>query len=239
MPLYGYRCAEHGDFDQFFKSLPSEAKQKSFPCPDCDQPAQRLLGQFYTTGTQHGGMEDAAAMSMDLVDVGGRKRPAFRDNNGRLHEVKTSKDIDNWRRNNMLGRPRMVEWTNQKTGEKSWVPQRTEMVADPETGEQMDVGSIVKDSEPLIPLDNTFNMPSESRTGVPIDSKTGVSKARGVDPILRAGLTPIPDPATGKPMKMSDMWGTPVKSADQGDTPSASPEQLSGVHRVMKRMARD
>lgn len=239
MPLYGYKCEDHGEFDQFFKTLPSEAKQKSYPCPDCDKPSVRLLGQFYTTGTQHGGMEDAASMSMDLVDVGGRKRPAFRDNNGRLHEVKTSKDIDNWRRNNMLGRPRMVEWTNQKTGEKSWVPQRTKMVADPETGEQMDVGSIIKDSEPLIPLDNNFSMPSESKTGIPIDQKTGVSKARGLDPVLRAGMTPIPDPATGKPMKMSDLWGSPVKSADQGDTPSASREQLSGVHKVMREMARD
>lgn len=234
MPLYGYKCEEHGEFDQFFKTLPSEAKQKSYPCPDCDKPSIRLLGSFYTTGTQHGGMEDAAALSMDVVDVGGRMRPAFRDNNGRLHEVKSSKDIDNWRRNNQLGRPRMVEWTNQKTGEKSWVPKRTKMVADPETGEQMDVGSIVKDSEPLIPLDNTFTMPSESKTGIPIDSRTGVSKARGVDVNTR-----IPDPVTGKPMRMSDMWGTPVKSADQGDTPSAAPGQLAGIHKVMRKMARD
>lgn len=239
MPCYDYRCAEHGEFDIFYKSLPSEKKQQEAPCPDCDAPSPRLLGRFYTTGTQHGGMEDAAAISMDVVDIGGRKRPAFRDNNGKLHEVKTSKDIDNWRRNNMLGRPRMVEWTNKKTGEKSWVPQRTKMVADPDTGEQMDVGSIVKDSEPLVPLDNNFSMPSESRTGVPIDSKTGVSKGRGIDPTLRHGVMPIPDPTTGKPMRMSDMWGSPVKSADQGDTPSADPDQLREVHKVMKKMARD
>lgn len=239
MPCYDYRCAEHGEFDIFFKSLPSEKKQKEAACPDCDAPSPRLLGRFYTTGTQHGGMEQVAETAMGAVDIGGRQRPAFRDNNGRLHEVKTSKDIDNWRRNNQLGRPRMVEWTNQKTGEKSWVPQRTKMVADPNTGEQMDVGSIVKDSEALIPLDNTFDMPAESRTGVPINSKTGVSVGIGRDPVLRHGGTVIPDPSTGKPMKMSDMWGAPVKSADLGDTPSADPGQLQAVHKVMRKMARD
>lgn len=235
MPCYDYKCPEHGEFDIFFKSLPSEKKQKEAPCPDCDAPSPRMLSRFYTNGTQHGGMEDAAAISMDVVDVGGRMRPAFRDNNGRLHEVKTSKDIDNWRGNNQLGRPRMVEWTNQKTGEKSWVPQRTKMQADPETGEQMDVGAIVKESEPLIPLDNNFSMPAQSRTGVPMDSKTGVSKIMGRDLEI-----PIPDPVTGKrSTKMSDMWGTPVKSADQSETPSGSKEQLAQVHKVMKRMARD
>ncbi len=239
MPCYDYKCPEHGEFDIFFKSLPSEKKQKEAPCPDCDAPSPRLLGRFFTTGTQHGGMEEAAGLSMDVVDIGGRQRPAFRDNNGRLHEVKSSKDIDMWRRNNQLGRPRMVEWTNQKTGEKSWVPMRTKMHADPDTGEQMDVGSIIKDSEPIVPLDNSFDMPSESRTGVPIDQKTGVSKAIGRDPVLRHGATVIPDPATGKPMKMSDMWGSPVKSADQGDTPSGDAGQLKEVHKVMRKMARD
>lgn len=236
MPCYDYKCPCGNEFDIFYKSLPSDKKQKEAPCPECDQPAQRLLGRFYTTGTQNGGMEDAAAVSMDVVDVGGRMRPAFRDNNGKLHEVKTSKDIDNWRRNNQLGRPRMVEWTNRKTGEKSWVPQRTRMEADPETGDQMDVGAIVKDSEALIPLDNDFNMPAESKTGVPIDARSGVSKFKGLDPTIMGG---VPDPVTGKPMKMSDMWGNPVKSADQGDTPSAAPEQLREVHKVMRKMARD
>lgn len=238
MPCYDYKCPEHGVFDIFFKTLPSEKKQKEAACPDCDAPSPRLLGSFYTTGTQHGGMEEAAAVSMESVDIGGRRRPAFRDNNGQLHEVKTSSDIDMWRRNNQLGRPRMVEWTNRKTGDKSWVPMRTKMIPDPESGEPMDVGAIIKESEPIVPLDH-FDMPSESRTGVPLDPKTGISKALGVDPVLRHGATPIPDPVTGKPMRMSDMWGTPVKSADQGDTPSAAPEQLANVHKVMRKMARD
>lgn len=235
MPIYEFRCPNCGDFDLMFKTLPSEKKQKEAICPECDTVSARLLSQFAPIGTQHGGMEDAAALSMDVVDVGGRMRPAFRDNNGKLHEVKTSKDIDNWRGNNQLGRPRMVEWTNRKTGEKSWVPQRTKMEADPETGEQIDVGAIVKDSEPLIPLDNNFSMPTQSRTGAPMDAKRGVSRALGQDISL-----PIPDPVTGKShTKLSDMWGTPVKSADQGDTPAAAPGQLREVHKVMRKMARD
>lgn len=239
MPTYDYKCPEHGEFDIFYKSLPSEKKQKEAPCPDCDAPSQRLLYRFYTNGTQNGGMEDAAAISMETVDVGGRLRPAFRDNNGRLHEVKTSKDIDNWRVNNQVGRPRMTEWRNPKTGEKSWVPMRTKMQADPISGEPLDIGAIIKESEPLVPLDNNFSIPTETTSGIPIDPSTGVSKAMGKNMTIRSKGTAVPDPVTGKPMTMADMWGSPVKSADQGDTPTATPGQLDRVHGVFKKMARD
>ena len=36
MPLYTYRCHEHGEFSAWGKMSESEAPQ---PCPDCAEPA--------------------------------------------------------------------------------------------------------------------------------------------------------------------------------------------------------
>ncbi len=128
------------------------------------------------------------AMAMQKIDVGGRPTPAFKDENGKINEVRNSRDIEKWMTSNQLGRPRMVEWQNPKTGEKSLVPQRTRMVADPKTGEPMDVGTVVRESEKLIPLDKKeFVMPKENRKtgtrfnqqGVAMDINTRQKKTPG------------------------------------------------------------
>lgn len=216
MPLYEYTCAACGMFEHFFKSLPSEAKQKSMPCPDCDLPGQRLLSGFMVNGTQHGGMEEVAGFANRNVDIGGRMRPVFTDNNGKTHEIKSSKDIDRWRSDNRLGPPRMVEWTNQQTGAKSWVPQRIKMVAGPD-GEPLDA-PVVREQGKVVPLDNHYEPPKESRNGIPLD-KNGVLVTKGKDVGLRQYGRAVIDPQTGKPMKMSDLWGGPVKN------PSAERDQ--------------
>jgi len=222
MPAYGYRCEEHGEFEHFFKTLPSEAKQKSMPCPDCDKPGVRLLSNFMVNGTQHSGMEEVTSFAAPSADIGGRRRPVFRDNNGQVHEIKTSKDIDRWRTDNRLGPPRMVEWTNPITGTKSWVPQRIKMVAGPD-GEPLDA-PVVREQGKIVPLDNHYEPPKESRNGVPFN-KNGVSVLKGQDPGLRQHGRPVIDPTTGKPMKMSDLWGGPVKNpAAERDQGTVTPQ---------------
>lgn len=226
MPAYDYRCDEHGEFEQFFKSLPSEAKQKSMPCPDCDKPAIRLLANFSVNGTQHSGMEDAAAFSTVGANVGGRKRPIFTDNNGKVHEIKTSADIDRWRRDNRLGSPRMVEWTNTITGAKSWVPQRVKMVAGSD-GEPIDC-PVLKEAAKIVPLDNYYEPKTESRNGVPFN-KNGVSVLKDQDPGLMQHGRAVIDPQTGKKMKMSDLWGGPVKNMATEERGAVSPQIVKAM----------
>lgn len=204
MPCYAYKCESCGEFEHFFKSLPTEAKQKSMPCPDCDKPGTRLLSQFMVNGTQHSGMEDVASFATQGANIGGRRRPVFTDNNGNVHEIKTSADIDRWRTDNRLGPPRMVEWTNAKTGVKSWVPQRVRMVAGPD-GDPIDC-PVVREQGKIIPLDNYYEPPKESRTGVPFNKK-GVSVLKDNDPGILQHGRPVIDPTTGKKLKMSDLWG--------------------------------
>lgn len=209
MPLYEYQCEEHGQYEQFFKSLPSEAKQKSIPCPDCDKPGIRLLSSFLTGGTQSTSIETTMGRNALTIDVGGRPMPAFKDENGQLHEVRRSEDIERWKRSNQNGKPRMVEWHNPKTGEKSWVPQRVRMMADPISGEPMDAPT-VKESVKMVELDH-FDMPTETRTGIPIDPKTGTPKVT-VAQMANAPIGPpgrrLIDPDTGKPMTLGGMWGS-------------------------------
>lgn len=205
MPLYEYYCpACDSNFEQFFKSLPSEKKQQSFPCPECDGPGKRLLGSFYTAGTQSSGIEKDMGHNAQMVDVGGRPMPAFQDNNGKVHEVRRASDIEKWRSSNQYGAPRMVEWTNPRTGEKSWEPLRVKMVAGPD-GMPIDAPTI-RESVPLVPIDH-FEMPTETKSGIPLDPKTGTPKVKNIGdmPVGPRGRQLV-DPDTGKPLKIS-MWG--------------------------------
>lgn len=241
MPVYEYACPGCGTFEVLYKSLPSEKKQNEAPCPDCDQMGTRLLSNFAVNGTQQGGIEKDAAFGMTSVDVGGRMRPAFRDNNGQIHEAKTSRDVDRWMKDNKLGVPRMVEWVNPKTGQRSMVTQRVTMKADPISGEPMDA-PIVRESERLIPLDKDhFVMPTEMPDGRKVDPTTGIPKQRFMDapesaPISVGGRRVV-DPQTGKPFTKSDFWGSPVKSADQGkDSAMAEPGKLQKVHKELRKI---
>lgn len=186
----------------FFKTLPSEKIQRGYPCPSCGKEAERGIESFMTVGTQHGGQEVAASFAMPQADIGGRMRPIRVDNNGQVHEVKTSKDIDAWMRDNQLGNPRMTEWKNPMTGRTSMVPMRTRMIADPVSGEPLDVGAVVRQSEKMIPLDKKEPpMPSFSKTGRPM--KDGVLTE--TDP--RKIKSRYVDPETRLPMTMADLWG--------------------------------
>lgn len=207
MPLYGYRCEEHGYFEQLFKTLPSEKKQKEFPCPECDVPSVRLLDSFSVGNTQSSGIEKAMGRNALTIDVGGRKVPAYKDANGQLHEVRRMGDIEHWQKSNQSGASRMVQWKNPITGETTWEPQRIKMVAGPD-GMPLDLPT-VKESVKMVPLDH-FEMPTETRTGIPIDPKTGIPKVKAAD-LAKAPIGPpgrrLVDPESGKPMTLGDMWG--------------------------------
>ena len=128
---------------------------------------------FAVAGGTNFEIAKVGAMAMQKVDVGGRPTPAFKDENGKIHEVRNSRDIEKWMTSNQLGRPRMVEWVNPKTGEKSLTPQRSRMVADPKTGEPMDVGTVIREPERIVPLDKKdFVLPKENRkTGTRFNEK--------------------------------------------------------------------
>lgn len=218
MPIYAYECPEHGEFEQLFKTLEAAEKKKDgCPCPDCDAPSKRLPvpSSFSTAGTQHSDMQKAVGTQARSVDVGGRMVPAYRDENGRLHEIKDSGDIKRWTRSNQLGPPRMVEWTNPITHVKSWVPQRQRMVAGPD-GEVLETldNPILRESEDLIDLGpgSDYVIPAASKTGAPIDPKTGVSPARNGNHV-KIGLY---DPVTQRPMTLGDCWGGGATEAGYG-----------------------
>lgn len=208
MPLYEYGCPKcENNFEIFYKSLPSEKKQQEAPCPDCDTVGKRLVSPFLTGGTQSGGIEKAMGNNALTIDVGGRKVPAYQDANGKLHEVKNVRDMDRWQVSNQLGKARMVQWKNQKTGETTWEPQRVRMIAGPD-GMPLDLPT-VKESVDLVPIDH-FEMPSETKSGIPLDPKTGTPKIRDVSKIPVPGTRGMIDPATGKPMTMGSVWGDEV-----------------------------
>lgn len=202
MPTYPYRCEEHGEFEIFFKSLPSEKLQKGHPCGECGKTATRLLAGFYQGGTQHSGMEQEVGLATSQTDIGGRMRPIYKDNNGQVHEIKSASDIDHWMKDNALGKPRMVSWRNPLTGKVDMVPQRTVMEPDPVTGEPLDKGVVLRESERIVPLGRRdAPMPGQSKTGRPM--KDGVLVDR--DPSkLKSRLI---DPETRKPYSMADLWG--------------------------------
>jgi len=200
MPTYAYKCGCEFEFETFYKSLPSERLQKGAPCPNCNGTATRDVSKdtFYAVGGQQGGIERDMAFAMRKDQDG---RPIFTDVNGKTREVRNSKDVDFWAKNNALGRPRLMEYKNPITGERGWTPIRTGgLHLDPQTGEPMDKGSIVRDSEQLVPLGGDAPQPSESRSGIPM--KNGVL-ARNPSTLS----TGIPDPETGKPITIGDCWG--------------------------------
>ena len=178
MPIYSYRC-ERCDLSKevLWKSLPSEAKQKASVCEDCGGKMPRQYDSFEVVGGTNFEVQKAANFAMEKVDQGGRKVPVYKDANGRVHEVRNSKDLDRWQnKDNQLGTPRMIKWYNPLTGETTMVPQRTIMHADPTTGEPMDKGSVVRESVKLIPLSKQFTIPTvDKQTGQRIDPRRGVT----------------------------------------------------------------
>lgn len=182
MPSYRYVCSCGWRVEKFFRTLPSEDKQIATPCEECGQTARRSFGDegFFAVGGQHGGVEKAVGMAAQ-TDASGR--PVFRDENGKVHEIRSSRDVDSFQKHNALGLPRMVEWRNPVTGEKTWTQQRTRMVSDPVTGEvdEAKSGAIVRGPERLTPLDggDSWSPPSESVTGLPIVN--GAIQPRAID----------------------------------------------------------
>jgi hypothetical protein len=198
----------------FYKSLPSEKKQKEAPCPDCDSIGKRIISPFLTGGTQSGGIEKAMGNNADQVNVGGRMAPAYRDANGQLREVKSVRDMDNWQKSNQYGTPRMTKWRNPKTGEVSMVPQRIRMIADPISGEPMDA-PVVRESVPLVPLDD-FQMPTHTKNDIPLNSKGVVDweRAKNAAP---PGTRGVIDPETGKQITLGGMWGNQFSGVKDGN----------------------
>jgi predicted nucleic acid-binding Zn ribbon protein len=209
IPTYVFRCECGWGVEKHFKMLPSSAKQESTLCEECGKSAQRDIGAegFYAVGGTNFEVQKAASFAMRKADVGGQLAPVFTDNNGQVHEVRNSRDIDVWRYNNGLGKPRMVEWRNRITGEKSYVPQRTVMKAGPD-GMPLDAGKVIRESEKLIPLDSHFEMPSESRTGRKLEN--------GVLPKERKLVSKYIDPETGKRPTIDDLMTDDGNAAGYG-----------------------
>lgn len=230
MPLYEYLCKKcEVNFEVFYKVLPSEKKQKEAACPDCDEIGQRVLSPFLQGNSQNSGIESAMGNNATQVNIGGRMKPAYRDANGQLHEVKSVSDIEHWQRSNQYGTPRMVPWRNPKTGETSLVPMRVRMVADPVSGEPMDA-PVIRESVQLVPIDH-FEMPSETRSGIPLDPRTGTPKVKDFSKIPVPGTRKLVDPETGRPILMGDCWGNEPKGL--GNRQSAK-DVMAG-----KQMSRD
>lgn len=178
MPEYVFECPCGSIKHLVFKSLPPESKRNSSTCDECGKAMTRNIGAegFYATGGTNFDSQKTAAMAMRKADQGGRPIPVYQDVNGRTQEVKSVRDIDKWAKNNNLGKPRMVEWANPKTGEKTWVPQRTIMHADPVTGEPLDKGSVIRESTQMVALNRKFSIPTvDKQTQYRIDPRTGVT----------------------------------------------------------------
>ena len=176
MPTYAYRCACGAAKQVFYPQLPSEARQKAAPCDVCEGSADRDYAAegFFAIGGQHGGIEKAVGMAAEH-DASGR--PIFRDGSGKVHEIRTSRDLDSFTRHNAVGPPEMEWRKNAETGETEAVP----VVRN---------GQIVRKPEKLTPLDggNEWAPPAEAPTGRPIRNGAIVH-----------GKTPTP---TGE-----DVWG--------------------------------
>lgn len=234
MPLYEYGCPKcENNFEIFYKSLPSEKKQQEAPCPDCDTVGKRLISPFLTSNTSSSGIEKAMGNNAMTVNVGGRPMPAYQDANGQVHEFKSISDVKHWQKSNQYGKPRMVEWTNPKTGERSLVPQRIRMIADPISGEPLDMPT-VKESVKMVEVDS-FTMPTETRTGIPIDPKTGTPKVTAAQ-MQNAPFAPggrrLMDPESGRPMTLGNMWGSePGGNSDKAYVKAV----LSGKHQSQSK----
>lgn len=202
MPTYAFKCSCGSAKEVYFQTLPSEAKQKHATCDACDGRMDRDIASegFYAQGGTNFDVQKSAAFAMNKVDTGGQLTPVFRDENGKIHEVKSSKDVDRWTKDNQLGVPRMVEWTNRITGKKSYVPQRTVMKADPVTGEPADAGEVIRSSERMVPLDSK-EPPMREVDAFGNRMVNGVRKTK-----LKDLKTTYVDPSTGKPFTFGGMW---------------------------------
>lgn len=179
MPIYSFKCPTcETTKEVLFKSLPPEKKQRESPCDNCDGVMVRdhSAEPIHVVGGTNFEVQKAGSFAMKKFDQGGRPAPAFKDANGQVHEVRNSRDMDKWMKSNQLGKPRMVEWYNAKTGTRTMVPQRTIMHADPVTGEPLDKGSVIREAAKLVPLNREFTIPSvDKQTGVRIDPRSGVT----------------------------------------------------------------
>lgn len=206
MPNYAYRCACGQEWEVFYKTLPSSKLQKAAPCGECGQQSPRDLEREMREGPPmvNGGFKTSMAAEVGFAMPSVDGKPVYRDENGKLREVRSATDIDHWMTSNTLGKPRLTEWKNPITGETQMVPMRTRMIADPHTGEpREDVGEVVREKEALVKLDKeSFSIPSESRSGLPIDPNTGVLTKKPKD--IKLGIV---DPETGRHMSLKDTWG--------------------------------
>ena len=131
-------------------------------------------------------------------------QPYFRDENGKVREIKSSRDVDAWCTKNALGAPRLTSYTNPLTGERSMQPMRIGgLKPDPKTGEPLDTGAVIRAPETLIPLDSSteYIPPSVSKTDLPLEN--GVLKKKPKDIPILGGLV---DPETHKPMTLDSCW---------------------------------
>ena len=239
MPCYEYFCKKcECNFEHFYKSLPSEKKQKEAVCPDCDEVGGRIISPFLTGNVSTGGIQTAMGNNAEQVNIGGRMAPAFRDANGQLREVKSVRDMDHWQRSNQYGAARMVAWKNPKTGETTMEPQRVKMIAGPD-GMPLDLPT-VKESVPLVPLD-TFEMPSQTKSGIPLDPKTGVPKVRDLSKMPVPGSRGLIDPSTGKPMTMGSVWGDELSGLGnrQQGRAAISNKHINKTEAVQRLMAEE
>lgn len=171
-------------------------------CGECGKLAERSYADegFFAQGGTNFEVQKAAMHAMAKADIGGQLAPVFKDENGKVHEVRNSKDLDRWTKDNQLGVPRMVEWTNRVNGKKSMVPQQTVMRAGPD-GEPLDLGAVVRSSEHMIPLDGGAEPPMREVDAFGNRMVNGVRKTNPKDVKLKAV-----DPATGRPINFSDLW---------------------------------
>lgn len=209
MPSYSYSCAACGlETVKRYTAVPPEEKRKSTPC-ECGAVALRDYATDITsvgvTGGQKGGIEKEVGFSMEKDSSG---RPIYRDLNGKVHEIRSSKDVDAWSQNlgqNPFAKPRMVQYRNPITGVTTWEPSRVGgLRPHPVTGEPLEHGQIIREKEALIPLgrvEGEYVPPSCAPNGVPL--------VNGVLPQVANDRKPLGllDPVTGKPMTMADCWG--------------------------------
>ena len=159
MPSYAYRCECGASKVVFYPTLPSEAKQNAAACDVCDKQAKRSIADegFFAVGGQNGGVEKAVGMAAERDAANGR--PIYHDENGKIHEIRSSKDIDSFSRHNALGR---TIYTDKLVRDKDGT-----MVPAPARGAN---GQVLRESEQLTPLDGggEWTPPSETATGRPI-----------------------------------------------------------------------
>src|SRR3990167_8436450 len=211
MPSYSFRCACGWEIVKRFTCIPSDAKRESTPCEECGNTAARDydadLKSVSTNGGQKGTIENEVAFGMEKDPSNGR--PIFRDVNGRVHEVRSSTDVEAFKATsaNAFAKPRMVKFRNPITGRTSYEPDRVGgLRPHPVTGEPVETGAILREHQKLVelgPIRGEYVPPSHTATGIPVDPSTLALRDIPADQ-KRLGIL---DPVTGKPLTMADCWG--------------------------------